>query len=49
MAVILFHVESSLDDMVSACSRVDMVIGVLGWSTGCSVPGLIESRHVQEC
>ncbi|KAM0053937.1 putative GTP diphosphokinase [Helianthus debilis subsp. tardiflorus] len=49
MAVILFHVESSLDDMVSACSRVDMVIGVLGWSTGCSVPGLTESRHVQEC
>ncbi|KAJ0651057.1 putative GTP diphosphokinase [Helianthus annuus] len=49
MAVILFHVESSLDDMVSACSRVDMVIGVLGWSTGCSVPALTESRHVQEC
>ncbi|KAI7750763.1 hypothetical protein M8C21_013065 [Ambrosia artemisiifolia] len=49
MAVILFQVESSLDDMVSACSRVDLVIGVLGWSTGCSLPGLTESRQVQEC
>ncbi|GJY66266.1 putative GTP diphosphokinase RSH1, chloroplastic isoform X2, partial [Tanacetum coccineum] len=34
MAVILFHVEPSLDNMVSACSRVDLVLGVLGWSTG---------------
>ncbi|KAK1412511.1 hypothetical protein QVD17_33821 [Tagetes erecta] len=43
LAVILFQVESSLDNMVSACSRVDLVLGVLGWSTGCSLPGLTEN------
>ncbi|PWA65935.1 HD/PDEase domain, RelA/SpoT family, Beta-grasp domain protein [Artemisia annua] len=49
MAVILFHVEPSLDNMVSACSRVDLVLGVLGWSTGCSWSGLTENQLVQEC
>nr|GEX59128.1 putative GTP diphosphokinase RSH1, chloroplastic isoform X1 [Tanacetum cinerariifolium] len=32
---------------VSACSRVDLVLGVLGWSTGCSWSGLTENQHVQ--
>ncbi|KAK9067706.1 hypothetical protein SSX86_011817 [Deinandra increscens subsp. villosa] len=49
MAVILFQVESSLNNMVSACSHVDLVLGVLGWSTGCSLPGLTENQQVREC
>ncbi|XP_076890211.1 putative GTP diphosphokinase RSH1, chloroplastic [Bidens hawaiensis] len=49
MAVILFQVESSLDEMVSACSRIELVIGVLGWSTGCSLRGLAERQEVREC
>ncbi|KAI3682765.1 hypothetical protein L1987_82999 [Smallanthus sonchifolius] len=49
MAVILFHVEASLDNLVSACSRVDIVLGVLGWSTGCSWPSLGENQHIREC
>ncbi|KAI3760025.1 hypothetical protein L1987_50413 [Smallanthus sonchifolius] len=49
MAVILFQIESSLDSMVSACSRVDLVLGVLGWSTGCSLHGLTENEQVREC
>lgn len=40
MAVILFHVEARFENMVSACSQVDLVLGVLGWSTGCSWPGV---------
>ncbi|XP_019440743.1 PREDICTED: putative GTP diphosphokinase RSH1, chloroplastic isoform X2 [Lupinus angustifolius] len=38
MAVMLFHVEGNLENLVSACSRVDLILGVLGWSTGCSWP-----------
>ncbi|XP_076894078.1 putative GTP diphosphokinase RSH1, chloroplastic isoform X1 [Bidens hawaiensis] len=49
MAVILFHVEASLDNLVSACSRVDIVLGVLGWSTGCSWPSLGENQNIREC
>nr|XP_043609294.1 putative GTP diphosphokinase RSH1, chloroplastic isoform X2 [Erigeron canadensis] len=49
MAVILFHVEASLDDMVSACSKVDLVLGVLGWSAGCSWPSLPEGQQIREC
>ncbi|KAL2540471.1 putative GTP diphosphokinase RSH1 [Abeliophyllum distichum] len=38
MGVMLFHMEASLDSLISACSRVDLILGVLGWSTGCSWP-----------
>ncbi|KVH94525.1 Beta-grasp domain-containing protein [Cynara cardunculus var. scolymus] len=31
---------------VSGCSRVDLVLGVLGWSTGCS---LTETQQIREC
>ena len=34
---------------VSACSKVDLILGVLGWSTGCSWPSLMEDRGVLEC
>ncbi|KAI3768293.1 hypothetical protein L2E82_18849 [Cichorium intybus] len=36
MCVILFHVEASMENMVSAFSRADLVLRVLGWSTGCT-------------
>uniref|UniRef100_A0A5B7AKY2 Putative GTP diphosphokinase RSH1, chloroplastic n=1 Tax=Davidia involucrata TaxID=16924 RepID=A0A5B7AKY2_DAVIN len=49
MAVVLFHVEGSLDNLVSACSRVDLILGVLGWSTGCSWPSSMESHQFLEC
>ncbi|KAF5732629.1 hypothetical protein HS088_TW17G00159 [Tripterygium wilfordii] len=43
MAVLLFHVDGNLESLVNACSSVDLILGVLGWSTGCSWPGSIES------
>ncbi|KAA8549136.1 hypothetical protein F0562_000820 [Nyssa sinensis] len=49
MAVILLHVEASLDSLVSACSRVDLILGVLGWSTGCSWPSSMENHGFLEC
>ncbi|KAK7284622.1 hypothetical protein RJT34_19371 [Clitoria ternatea] len=49
MAVMLFNIEGNLENLVSACSRVDHVLGVLGWSTGCSWPSLIEDRGFLEC
>ncbi|TVU47122.1 hypothetical protein EJB05_06705 [Eragrostis curvula] len=36
MGVMLFHFEGSHENVVSACSSVDMILGVLGWSVGCS-------------
>ncbi|CAL4939288.1 unnamed protein product [Urochloa decumbens] len=36
MGVMLFHFEGSYDNVVSVCSSVDMILGVLGWSVGCS-------------
>ncbi|CAI8615136.1 unnamed protein product [Vicia faba] len=49
MAVMLFHVEGNLENLVNACSRVDQILGVLGWSTGCSWPSLMENHGVLEC
>ncbi|XP_071742582.1 putative GTP diphosphokinase RSH1, chloroplastic [Rutidosis leptorrhynchoides] len=49
MAVILFHVDASLDDLASACSRMDLVLGVLGWSTGCTWPSLLHNHQIREC
>ncbi|PAN49748.1 hypothetical protein PAHAL_9G472700 [Panicum hallii] len=36
MGVMLFHFEGSYENVVSACSSIDMILGVLGWSVGCS-------------
>ncbi|KAK3147292.1 hypothetical protein QOZ80_3BG0280570 [Eleusine coracana subsp. coracana] len=36
MGAMLFHFEGSYENVVSACSSVDMILGVLGWSVGCS-------------
>lgn len=49
MGVMLFQVEASLDDLANACSKVDLVLGVLGWSTGCSWLSSSENRQFLEC
>ncbi|KAG8485236.1 hypothetical protein CXB51_021712 [Gossypium anomalum] len=49
MAVMLFHIEANLEILVNACSRVDLILGVLGWSVGCSWPGTIENNQLQNC
>ncbi|KAK4482156.1 hypothetical protein RD792_009297 [Penstemon davidsonii] len=49
MGVMLFHVEASLDNLASACSKVDLVLGVLGWSTGCSLLSSNEHHKFLEC
>uniref|UniRef100_A0A7C9CWL5 Putative GTP diphosphokinase RSH1, chloroplastic n=1 Tax=Opuntia streptacantha TaxID=393608 RepID=A0A7C9CWL5_OPUST len=45
MGVMLFHIEGSLDNLVDACSRIDLIFGVLGWSVGCSWLGTAESEE----
>ncbi|KAK4418107.1 putative GTP diphosphokinase RSH1, chloroplastic [Sesamum alatum] len=49
MGVMLFHVEASLDNLASACSKVDTILGVLGWSTGCSWLSAMENHQLLEC
>ncbi|XP_058082017.1 putative GTP diphosphokinase RSH1, chloroplastic isoform X2 [Magnolia sinica] len=50
MGVMLFHIEGSYDSLVNACSSVDLILGVLGWSTGCSCwPSSLDSEHFLEC
>ncbi|CAI9774299.1 unnamed protein product [Fraxinus pennsylvanica] len=48
MGVMLFHVEANLDSLVRACSRVDRILGVLGWSTGCSWAISLENQQFLE-
>lgn len=36
IGVMLFHIEGNLDNLVDACSRIDLILGVLRWSAGCS-------------
>ncbi|KAK6937351.1 RelA/SpoT [Dillenia turbinata] len=48
MAVMLFYIEGSLDNLVNACSKVDLILGVLGWSTGCSWPSSNENHQSLE-
>ncbi|KAH9730571.1 putative GTP diphosphokinase RSH1 [Citrus sinensis] len=49
IAVMLFHVEGNLESLVNACSSVDLILGVLGWSTGCSWPSSKEDWQFHEC
>ncbi|KAK8718129.1 hypothetical protein V6N13_045374 [Hibiscus sabdariffa] len=49
MAAMLFHVEANLEILVKACSRVDLIPGVLGWSVGCSWPSSTENNQILEC
>ncbi|MBA0563075.1 hypothetical protein Golob_008079 [Gossypium lobatum] len=49
MAVMVFHIEANLEILVNACSRVDLIPGVLGWSVGCSWPSSMENSQLLEC
>ncbi|GMI69449.1 RELA/SPOT homolog 1, RELA-SPOT HOMOLOG 1, RELA/SPOT HOMOLOG 1 [Hibiscus trionum] len=49
MAAMLFHVEANLEILVNACSRVDLIAGVLGWSIGCSWRSSTENNQILEC
>ncbi|XP_039035864.1 putative GTP diphosphokinase RSH1, chloroplastic [Hibiscus syriacus] len=49
MAVMLFHVEANLEILVNACSRLDIISGVLGWSVGCSCPSSTENNQLMDC
>ncbi|KAI5680482.1 hypothetical protein M9H77_01709 [Catharanthus roseus] len=48
VAVMLFHIEANLESLISACSRVDLMFGVLGWSTGCSWHSSIQKHEFVE-
>ncbi|XP_042044476.1 putative GTP diphosphokinase RSH1, chloroplastic isoform X2 [Salvia splendens] len=49
MGVMLFQVEASMDDLTNTCSKVDLILGVLGWSTGCSWLSSSENCQILEC
>ncbi|KDP28195.1 hypothetical protein JCGZ_13966 [Jatropha curcas] len=49
MAVMLFHVEGNFENLVNACSSVDLILGVLGWSMGCSWPSSLENPQCHDC
>ncbi|XP_040364786.1 putative GTP diphosphokinase RSH1, chloroplastic isoform X2 [Rosa chinensis] len=49
IAVMLFHVEGSLESLANACSSIDIILGVLGWSMGCSWPSLMDKPRLLEC
>ncbi|KAG2697511.1 hypothetical protein I3760_07G110000 [Carya illinoinensis] len=49
MAVMLFHVEGNLECLVNASSSIDLILGVLGWSMGCSWPSSTETHQFLEC
>ncbi|KAL5795651.1 hypothetical protein ACOSQ2_000471 [Xanthoceras sorbifolium] len=49
MAVMLFHIEGNLESLVNGCSSVDLILGVLGWSTACTWPSSVENHQFLEC
>ncbi|KAI3883919.1 hypothetical protein MKX03_017382 [Papaver bracteatum] len=49
MGVMLFHIEGSLDSLVKCSMRVDLILGVLGWSAGCSWPCSSNDHFLHEC
>ncbi|XP_008789906.1 putative GTP diphosphokinase RSH1, chloroplastic [Phoenix dactylifera] len=49
MGVMLFHYEGTYDNLVNACSSVDVILGVLGWSTGCSWSSPLDHHNFLEC
>ncbi|KAJ6845524.1 putative GTP diphosphokinase RSH1, chloroplastic [Iris pallida] len=49
MGVMLFHIEGSDENLVFACENVDVVLGVLGWSAGCSWCSPSNDLNVLEC
>lgn len=49
MGVMLFHYEGTYDNLVNACSGVDVILGVLGWSAGCSWSSPLDDHNFLEC
>ncbi|KAF5206358.1 Gtp pyrophosphokinase [Thalictrum thalictroides] len=49
MGVMTFHIEGSLDSVVNACSSIDLILGVLTWSVGCTWPSSSDNQHLLEC
>ncbi|KAK9084274.1 hypothetical protein Scep_030745 [Stephania cephalantha] len=49
MGVMLFHIEANLENVVNACSSVDRILGVLGWSAGCTWPASSVTDNFLEC
>uniref|UniRef100_A0A1D1XDY1 Putative GTP diphosphokinase RSH1, chloroplastic n=1 Tax=Anthurium amnicola TaxID=1678845 RepID=A0A1D1XDY1_9ARAE len=49
MGVMLFHIEAVVENLVDACSGVDLILGVLGWSAGCSWASPSVDHHFLKC
>lgn len=49
MGVMLFHYEGTYHSLVHACSGVDVILGVLGWSAGCSWSSPLDNHNFLEC
>uniref|UniRef100_A0A1J3GRB6 Putative GTP diphosphokinase RSH1, chloroplastic n=1 Tax=Noccaea caerulescens TaxID=107243 RepID=A0A1J3GRB6_NOCCA len=49
LAVMLFQIEADIESLVSVCAKVDLILGVLGWSSGCSWPRSTDNAQVLEC
>ncbi|CAE6140793.1 unnamed protein product [Arabidopsis arenosa] len=49
LAVMLFQIEANFESLVSVCAKVDLILGVLGWSSGCSWPKSTDNAQVLEC
>ncbi|KAF3562789.1 hypothetical protein DY000_02010867 [Brassica cretica] len=49
LAVMLFQLEANSESLVSVCAKVDLISGVLGWSSGCSWPRSADNAQVLEC
>ncbi|KAL5713163.1 GTP diphosphokinase [Ranunculus cassubicifolius] len=49
MGVMLFHIEGSIDSLANACSNVDLILGVLSWSAGCTWPSTSDTQNFLEC
>ncbi|KAH7666699.1 Guanosine-3'5'-bis(diphosphate) 3'-diphosphatase protein [Dioscorea alata] len=49
MGVLLFQVEGTDANLVDACSSLDVIVGVLGWSMGCSWSSPLDDHSFLEC
>ncbi|XP_010938372.1 putative GTP diphosphokinase RSH1, chloroplastic isoform X1 [Elaeis guineensis] len=49
IGVMLFHYEGTYDNLVNACSGVDVILGALGWSAGCSWSSPLDEHNFLEC
>lgn len=45
LGTMLFHVDGSTKNLMSACATVSSIEGVISWSTGCSWQNKESSRH----